>query len=83
MNIIEIKNQLTSKSKIIKLHNHFCCPVLSPDSKYAAILEYQPFAFNDGKTFLLEFINLNTGKMYSISDTLVSMPDSMFWSAES
>ncbi|MEW5819351.1 MAG: hypothetical protein AB1782_04110 [Cyanobacteriota bacterium] len=78
-NLLQIKDLKTNGIKEIKFDNDICCLAISPDSEYLALLEYQPYIFNDGKTYLLLFIDLKSGKKYSISNTLVSMPHYMSW----
>lgn len=76
---IDIKNNLNKEQKLLTLEHELCCEAISPASDYLAFFEYQPFAFNDGKTYMLRFVDLRTGEFFSIQHSQVAMPTGMLW----
>lgn len=77
--VIKIIDNISKNTKVVKINNSFWGNTLSPDSKYVAFFEHQPFAFNDGSTYQIRFLDLNTAKIYAIPNGQISLPGAMIW----
>ena len=74
-----IKNTKTGNTKKVAFNNYVWGQTPGPDSNYMAYFEHQPFAFNDGSSYVIRVLDLEKGSIYSLNNSLVSLPGAMIW----